>query len=119
MEWLKEVKQHATTEVLIYLIGNRSDLEEYREVPREKAVNFCREQGIQRFFETSAKTGDCVEEVFSLAARELFLHQKVIDAKVTSKETEDDKSKKKKKGEKITKSSMAGEKAEKKGGCCK
>jgi len=72
-EWLKEVKQHANNDVLIYLIGNRSDLEDEREVTREKAVAFCREQGITRFFETSAKTGDCVEEVFSLSARELFI----------------------------------------------
>jgi len=43
LEWLKEVKQHATNEVIIYLIGNRSDLEDEREVPREKAVAFCRE----------------------------------------------------------------------------
>jgi GTPase SAR1 family protein len=59
--------------VLIYLIGNFSDLEDEREVSREKAVTFCRENGINRFFETSAKTGDCVEEVFSLAARELYI----------------------------------------------
>lgn len=76
LEWLKEVKQHASHDILIYLIGNRSDLEDEREVPREKAIAFCKEYGIEKFFETSAKTGDCVEEVFSLASRELYLQQK-------------------------------------------
>jgi small GTP-binding protein len=73
IEWLKEVRQHGNSDILIYLIGNRSDLEDEREVPREKAVTFCRQYGIEKFFETSAKTGECVEEVFSLASRELFL----------------------------------------------
>jgi Ras-related protein Rab-2A len=73
IEWLKEVRQHGNSDILIYLIGNRSDLEDEREVSREKAVTFCRQYGIEKFFETSAKTGECVEEVFSLASRELFL----------------------------------------------
>lgn len=38
LEWLKEVRQHANTDILLYLIGNRSDLEDEREVSREKAI---------------------------------------------------------------------------------
>ncbi len=38
LEWLKEVKNHANNDILLYLIGNRSDLEEEREVSREKAI---------------------------------------------------------------------------------
>lgn len=75
-DWLKEVKQHANPDILIYLIGNFCDQESDREVSREKAIEFCRANGIEKFFETSAKTGDRVEEVFSLAARELYLQQK-------------------------------------------
>jgi GTPase SAR1 family protein len=73
LDWLKEVKQHASSDILIYLIGNRCDLEEDREVTRERAVEFCKEYHIDKFFETSAKTGDNVEEVFSLSAKELYL----------------------------------------------
>lgn len=73
IDWLKEIKQHATSDIVIYLIGNRSDLEEDREVTRERAIEFCKQYNIDKFFETSAKTGDNVEEVFSLAAKELFL----------------------------------------------
>ncbi len=32
LDWLKEVKQHASSDIVIYLIGNRSDLEDDREV---------------------------------------------------------------------------------------
>ena len=75
-EWLMEVKQHASSDILIYLIGNRSDLEDEREVQQEKAIEFCKQYQIDKFFETSAKTGDHVEEVFSLASKELYIAQK-------------------------------------------
>ena len=73
IDWLKEIKQHANSDIVIYLIGNRCDLEDDREVTRERAIEFCKQYSIDKFFETSAKTGDNVEEVFSLAAKELYL----------------------------------------------
>ena len=73
LEWLKEVKQHASSDIVIYLIGNRSDLEDEREVTKERAIEFCKQYHIDKFFETSAKTGNNVEEVFSLAAKELYV----------------------------------------------
>lgn len=73
IDWLKEIKQHANSDIVIYLIGNRCDLEDDREVTRERAIEFCKQYNIDKFFETSAKTGDNVEEVFSLAAKELYL----------------------------------------------
>ena len=76
IDWLKEVKQHASQDIVIYLIGNRADLEDEREVTRDRAIEFCKQYNIDKFFETSAKTGFNVEEVFSLAGKELYLHQK-------------------------------------------
>lgn len=73
MDWLKEVKQHASSDIVIYLIGNRCDLEDDREVTRERAIEFCKQYSIDKFFETSAKTGDRVEEVFSIAAKDLYV----------------------------------------------
>lgn len=67
------MKQHASQEIVIYLIGNRADLEDEREVTRERAVDFCKQYSIDKFFETSAKTGSNVEEVFSLAGKELYV----------------------------------------------
>lgn len=76
IDWLKEVKQNAGPDVLVYLIGNKADLEEMREVTPEKAKEFADEHNIRRIFESSAKSGLNVEEVFSLAAKELFLTSK-------------------------------------------
>jgi len=47
-------------------------LQDQRQVDKERAIEFCKANGIERFFETSAKTGEKVEEVFALAARELY-----------------------------------------------
>jgi small GTP-binding protein len=32
LDWLKEIKQHASEDVRVYLIGNKSEMEEQREV---------------------------------------------------------------------------------------
>ena len=71
-EWLMEIKQHASQDVIVYLIGNRIDQEELREVKKETAIEYCKQNKIDKFYETSARTGFNVESVFSLAAKELY-----------------------------------------------
>jgi GTPase SAR1 family protein len=46
------------------LIGNKSDLEEKRVVSREEGEKFAQDNGLF-FLETSAKTDDNVDEVFT------------------------------------------------------
>ena len=72
IEWLKEIQQHASEDVRIYLIGNKTDMEEQREITFERAVEFAKEHNIHKVFETSAKTGDSVVDVFACAGKELF-----------------------------------------------
>ena len=57
----------------IYLIGNKSEMVEEREVTKERAIEFAKLHAIHKVFETSAKTGENVEEVFSCAGKELFM----------------------------------------------
>jgi GTPase SAR1 family protein len=45
---------------------------EEREVQKERAIEFAKTHAIHKCFETSAKTGENVEEVFSCAGKELF-----------------------------------------------
>lgn len=120
LEWLKEVKQHANPEILIYLIGNCCDLEDEREVTRERAIDFCKEYSIDKFFETSAKTGNQVEEVFSLAGRELYLQQKEQqeeDEREAAKKAQEVVKNKQSGGQKLKAAASGPDKKEKKG-CC-
>ena len=55
--WLKEIKIHSHPDVIIILIGNKSDLEEERKVTYEEAKKFKEENKLLYFEETSAKNG--------------------------------------------------------------
>ncbi|UYV63462.1 RAB2A [Cordylochernes scorpioides] len=59
--WLEDARQHSNSNMVIMLIGNKSDLDSRREVKREEGEAFAREHGLI-FMETSAKTAMNVEE---------------------------------------------------------
>nr|XP_045254238.1 ras-related protein Rab-2A isoform X1 [Macaca fascicularis] len=61
--WLEDARQHSNSNMVIMLIGNKSDLESRREVKKEEGEAFAREHGLI-FMETSAKTASNVEEAF-------------------------------------------------------
>merc|ERR1712035_78151 len=69
--WLDDARQHSSSNMVIMLIGNKSDLESRREVKREEGEAFVREHGLV-FMETSAKTAAGVEEAFINTAREIY-----------------------------------------------
>lgn len=56
---------------MIFLIGNKCDLEAQRDVTYEEAKQFADENGLM-FVEASAKTGDGVEEAFLETARKIY-----------------------------------------------
>ena len=56
---------------MIFLIGNKCDLEAQRDVTYEEARQFADENGLM-FVEASAKTGDGVEEAFLETARKIY-----------------------------------------------
>ena len=56
---------------VIFLIGNKCDLEAQRDVTYEEARQFAEENGLM-FVESSTKTGDGVEEAFLETARKIY-----------------------------------------------
>lgn len=70
--WVKELQKHASASMTIALVGNKSDLEEQREVTREEAEEYVAEVGEGMFYmETSAKTASNVNELFAAIAENL------------------------------------------------
>ena len=72
--WIEECKNTAPKSILMVVVGNKCDLEDNREVTEEEGREFAEKNGML-FFETSAKTGKNVEELFKQSV-------KVIDQKI-------------------------------------
>ena len=70
--WLKEIKLQSNPDIKIFLIGNKADLEEERQVQFNTAKTFKEENEINYFSEASAKNGINAKEVFIEAAKLLF-----------------------------------------------
>ncbi|KAI6553680.1 Ras- protein Rab-11A [Pyricularia oryzae] len=61
--WLKELRDHADANIVIMLVGNKSDLRHLRAVPTEEAKAFASENHLS-FIETSAFDASNVELAF-------------------------------------------------------
>ena len=70
--WINDIKTNTSPDVKIFLIGNKSDLNEAREVPTEKAEKFMKDNDLKLFLESSAKTGLNINKLFAEAANFLY-----------------------------------------------
>mmetsp|Transcript_56781 Transcript_56781/g.132781 ORF Transcript_56781/g.132781 Transcript_56781/m.132781 type:complete len:319 (-) Transcript_56781:137-1093(-) len=69
MEWLREAKENADEDLVITLVGNKSDKAPERQVSYEEGYKFASRYGLA-FLETSAVTGQSVDEAFLTATRQ-------------------------------------------------
>lgn len=73
-KWLTEIRSYTASNVICALIGNKSDLEDEREVTREEAEEVCNVvPEILFYLETSAKENFNVELAFARIAEELMV----------------------------------------------
>jgi Ras-related protein Rab-2A len=73
--WLEEIRQNASSDVVVYLVANQIDLissGESREVSTEEALEFTRKNGLGGYKETSALSGINVHEAFKEFCTILF-----------------------------------------------
>lgn len=69
---MKELQRQAPEAIIIALAGNKLDLADQRAIETSEAEAYAKEAGLL-FFETSAKSGDNVKELFSAIAKKLPL----------------------------------------------
>ncbi|MQM23888.1 hypothetical protein Taro_056958 [Colocasia esculenta] len=69
--WLKELRDHADANIVIMLIGNKTDLEQLRAVASEDAQSYAEKEGLS-FIETSALDATNVEKAFQMILAEIY-----------------------------------------------
>lgn len=69
--WLEEARANANPNMVVMLIGNKTDLESRRVVSTEEGAKFAQEHGLI-FLEASAKTAVNVEEAFVNTASAIY-----------------------------------------------
>ena len=62
--WVNLVKINAKPETLLYIVGNKNDLENERQVKKEEGEEFAKKNNFNFFIETSAKDNNFVSELF-------------------------------------------------------
>lgn len=71
--WIEDVRKYAGSNIVQLLIGNKSDLADFREVPLTEAQSLAEHYDILCAIETSAKDSSNVEEAFTRVATELIM----------------------------------------------
>ncbi|KAI4524937.1 GTPase [Schizophyllum commune] len=69
--WLKELRDHADSNIVIMLVGNKSDLKHLRAVPTDEAKSFAAENNLS-FIETSALDASNVESAFQTILTDIY-----------------------------------------------
>ncbi|CAJ1057351.1 ras-related protein Rab-19 [Xyrichtys novacula] len=76
--WIREVEQLGAAGMVLILIGNKSDLQDKRQVLFEDACTLAENNGVLAAVETSAKEAQNVEAAFVIMARELLARNMII-----------------------------------------
>uniref|UniRef100_A0A0D3FR86 GTP-binding protein n=2 Tax=Oryza TaxID=4527 RepID=A0A0D3FR86_9ORYZ len=69
--WLKELRDHADSNIVVMLIGNKIDLKHLRSVSLEDATSFAEREGLS-FVETSALDATNVDKAFQTVLTEIY-----------------------------------------------
>jgi Ras-related protein Rab-6A len=69
-KWIKEIRTERGNEIILMIVGNKTDLSERRQVTIEQGEAKAREHGVM-FLETSAKAGFNIKALFRKIAHAL------------------------------------------------
>ena len=65
VDWLNQIEKNANDSVIKFLVGNKNDLTNLRQVETKEALDFAKEHNMP-YFETSAKSGNNINQLFDL-----------------------------------------------------
>ncbi|KFY65715.1 hypothetical protein V497_01306, partial [Pseudogymnoascus sp. VKM F-4516 (FW-969)] len=75
-DWLADLRAIAEADIVVVLVGNKSDLaageENKREVTVAEAEEWAQKNGVLEYVETSAKSGEGVERAFARVAERIY-----------------------------------------------
>ncbi|KAG8966860.1 hypothetical protein FRC03_011181 [Tulasnella sp. 419] len=84
VRWLKELRDHADSNIVIMLVGNKSDLKHLRAVTTEESKVFATDNGLS-FIETSALDASNVESAFQNILTEIY---RIVSSKALESSSE-------------------------------
>lgn len=87
-KWIQDIKNnHNSDEYILVLIGNKLDRDNPRIISKKLVDEFCKNNNIENYFESSAKTGENIHEIFKTLVKKLFLKfaMPIIDDKKETK----------------------------------
>lgn len=79
--WIRNIEEHASSDVEKMILGNKCDIQDRRQVSRERGEQLAIEYNI-KFMETSAKSSLNVEEAFFKLAKDIKtkMEKKLVSA---------------------------------------
>ena len=73
-KWINDVKNlNENDSPIVILIGNKRDNLSEIKVSKEDIENYCKKHDIDTYFETSAKNGDSIHDLFKEVIRKLYI----------------------------------------------
>jgi len=77
VQWLNEIMKYGSTNVLVILVGNKSDLKNKIIIDSDEIEKFVKDKNL-KYFITSSKTGDNIDSLFDFICDELIKRQNEI-----------------------------------------
>ena len=74
--WVNLLKSNTQPDTIIFIVGNKSDIEEKREINNEEGIEYTKLNDFNLFIETSAKENTYVKELFEQALAQLYEYYK-------------------------------------------
>ena len=83
--WIEEVRQNTEPKTLLFLVGNKIDLEDQIELQEEEVIDYAKKIGIDIFIKSSARTGENIQELFLGVCKSLFLEYAINEPQIQQK----------------------------------